>query len=853
MKKRGILKRSNAAKIARIFLFCLVFVALAGIVISTPSFNPVPTSQNLTEDVLFTLYVNATDNENGLNSTLVYTSVELNTSNDEVELFNLTTIAGDPSVGLVNFTPNQSDVGNYTIQFIVQNNQSEGDLAIVTYQILEVNDAPIIEGIENQSVNEDTNPPDNWVDLWQFAYDEESNDSELDFSILQQTDAVLINCSVVTDRYINCTNPAANQSGYSDITVNVTDGSFSDTGEFRVTVAAVNDAPYWTAPIPEQQVAEDSGTNSTINLSEYASDPDTPLINLTFYVVGENSSQVDCNINADRQRLDYAPAANWYGVGADASNCSIIVSDGTSNSTNNTFNINVTSVNDPPVLSSIGNLSAVKGFPFSYDANATDVENDTLYFYDNTTLFEINITTGIISFTPNSSQVGDYVINISVNDTSGDFDSEIINFTVRNNTAPSLDSIGPLNATEDSEFSYDANATDAESDTIYFYDNTTLFEINITTGIINFTPNNSQVGSYWINISVNDTYGAVSSEVINFTVINVNDAPVLDSNIPNQTWQEDTTLTGLDLGDYFSDPDNDTLTFTASSVSNIAISISSTTNVVSFTPSADFYGVRYVTFYANDGTNITASNNITLNVTNVEEQVVTVSRGGGGSTKKVSISIYPKESLTIAPDTEKIVEFGIKNTGDVSLTNLELEVSTDIEDMLLSLSEKSLGVLIPRGITETKLAIITKDIKPGTYKIVFHAKSSTRNFKQNVTIYVNIAGREKLTRIQFVKDMFKENPRCLELNELVLKAEKLLETGETAEANKLIETAIEGCKDLISVVEERREGIFKRENILRLGGIIGTILIFTSVGVGYLIRELKSSKKREKEKIIFKT
>lgn len=94
-----------------------------------------------------------------------------------------------------------------------------------------------------------------------------------------------------------------------------------------------------------------------------------------------------------------------------------------------TFVLEITNVDEPPVLSSIGPQIATENELFTLDVDATDPENDTLTFNASTTLFTINNETGSINFIPSLSQVGNYTINISVFD--GEFyDSEVISFRI---------------------------------------------------------------------------------------------------------------------------------------------------------------------------------------------------------------------------------------------------------------------------------------------------------------------------------------------------------------------------------------------------------------------------------------
>ncbi len=168
------------------------------------------------------------------------------------------------------------------------------------------------------------------------------------------------------------------------------------------------------------------------------------------------------------------------------------------------------------------------------------------------------------------------------------------------------------------------NATDPENDSVLFSDNTSFFEINASTGIINFTPTPFMVGNHSILIITMDnaTCPAPSSQNFTFQIYNL--IPVLTNNIENQSWEENTKLTGLLLRSYFSDPENQSMNFTASNTTHFIIEINnnfsnSYYSRVSFKPQKDWYGNETVIFYANDSFGVTSSKNVTLTVTYVEE------------------------------------------------------------------------------------------------------------------------------------------------------------------------------------------------------------------------------------------
>jgi len=144
-----------------------------------------------------------------------------------------------------------------------------------------------------------------------------------------------------------------------------------------------------------------------------------------------------------------------------------------------------------------------------------------------------NITTAQIVFTPNSTESGNYTINITVNDEDGTFDNQLFNLTILDNDYPFWNlTTTDFSLTEGTLFNLNLslNVTDPDGDTLTFsYTNDTeflSFNLNATTGIINFTAIDEDVGQHLVTITVSDGY-LTNSTLFNFTVLNINDAPVI--------------------------------------------------------------------------------------------------------------------------------------------------------------------------------------------------------------------------------------------------------------------------------------------------------------------------------------
>ena len=89
--------------------------------------------------------------------------------------------------------------------------------------------------------------------------------------------------------------------------------------------------------------------------------------------------------------------------------------------------------NARPDINMICATTATVNTAYSCDLNEIDANSDSLTFSDNTSIFNISSSTGIISFTPSSSDVGAHAINISTTDDSGcsnDFGSKIMELAI---------------------------------------------------------------------------------------------------------------------------------------------------------------------------------------------------------------------------------------------------------------------------------------------------------------------------------------------------------------------------------------------------------------------------------------
>jgi len=304
--------------------------------------------------------------------------------------------------------------------------------------------------------------------------------------------------------------------------------------------------------------------------------------------------------------------------------------------------VNVMAVNDAPtVATAIADASTAEDALYSYNAsvNFTDVDaGDELSFTatleDGSALpgwLTIDETTGVLSGTPSNDDVGVLNVKVTATDLAGSSASDVYQLTVTNeNDAPTVETVIPDASTaEDAAYSYDAsvNFTDVDagdelSFTATLEDGSALpgwLTIDETTGVLSGTPSNDDVGVLNVRVTATDLAGASVSDVYQLTVTNENDAPTVETVIPDASTAEDAAYS-YDASVNFTDVDaGDELSFTATQEDGSALpgwlTIDETTGVLSGTPENGDVGVFNVKVTATDLAGASVSDVYQLTVT----------------------------------------------------------------------------------------------------------------------------------------------------------------------------------------------------------------------------------------------
>lgn len=158
----------------------------------------------------------------------------------------------------------------------------------------------------------------------------------------------------------------------------------------------------------------------------------------------------------------------------------------------------------PFALHSIPNQDSIIGYPFTYTVLAT---GENITYSDDTSLFDINPSTGVISFTPSKEDVGISIITITATNAFNNTSSESFVLTIKDIASSELyvEPLPYLVAEVNKPFSYMINVSSNYA--VYFTDTSDLFVIDLTKGLINFTPSLSDVGENNFVITVTDAIG----------------------------------------------------------------------------------------------------------------------------------------------------------------------------------------------------------------------------------------------------------------------------------------------------------------------------------------------------------
>ncbi|GAA4797439.1 putative Ig domain-containing protein [Lysobacter hankyongensis] len=280
----------------------------------------------------------------------------------------------------------------------------------------------------------------------------------------------------------------------------------------------------------------------------------------------------------------------------------IVASDGSLTGTG-TFTFNVT--NTPPTAGTIPAQTAGRNQAFNFNVAGyfSDVNSNPLTFTASGLPAGLSISTaGLISGTTTVA-LGNYTVTVTANDGRGGTVNASFTLTVAN-SAPVAPTINNQTATAGVAWSFTAPAfTDPNGDALTYTASGLpgWMTFNATTRVFSGMP--GVVGSWSITLTATDTAGATASRT--FTVTTPSTPPVYTpGSLANQTAQPSQAFTYVIPANTFTDPNGDTLTYSADGNGAALpswLSFNAATRTFSGTPTAA--GTWTIRVLASDGTN----------------------------------------------------------------------------------------------------------------------------------------------------------------------------------------------------------------------------------------------------------
>ncbi|EOX3961178.1 tandem-95 repeat protein, partial [Vibrio alginolyticus] len=516
------------------------------------------------------------------------------------------TVSVNPD-GSVTYTPNDNYQGTDSFTYIVTSG-GVSESTTVNVDVTPVNDAPVATN-DNAVTDEDTPVT---IDVLPNDTDVDGDKLSIESASVPETQGTV---EIVDGKLVFT--PADNFHGDAEITYTVTDGALTDQATVNVTVNAVNDTPVVESSIADQTLAEDF-TPYSIDLNTAFSDVDNVDGDLTFSVSGNSNIQVAI-VNGI---ATFTPTADWNG----SETLAFTATDPSGESVSQTVNFTVAPVADivadkatvvedtPTIIKVLGNDT--------FEGDDKVVSIDTNNGPANGTV-SVN-PDGSVTYTPNDNYHGTDSFTYIVT-SGGVSESTTVNVDVTPvNDAPVATNDNAV-TDEDTPVTIDVlpNDTDIDGDALRIDSASVPSDqgtVEIVDGKLVFTPAENFNGDAEITYTVTD--GALTDQAtVNVTVNAVNDTPVVESSIADQTLAEDFTPYSIDLNTAFSDVDNvdSELTFSVSGNSNIQVAI--VNGIATFTPTADWNGSEALTFTATDPSGESVSQTVNFTVAPVADIV----------------------------------------------------------------------------------------------------------------------------------------------------------------------------------------------------------------------------------------
>ena len=576
--------------------------------------------------------------------------------------------------GTLNYTPPQDFTGIDAVTYTARNGDGIESTATLSVEVTPENDPPVAV-VDAVTTLEDT-PLENINVL--------ANDIDVDgdtLTVLEVSSAEGAEVTLNDDGTVNYL-PNVNFNGVDTITYSVSDALGGvTTGELKISVEAVNDAPVVTG---EQVNAVQNESIDAIAVLLNDEDPDGNPLSVEAAVAG-NGGTVEINEDGT---LKYTPAPDF--VGEETLTYTVI--DGQGGRVEGQVTVSVASLDDGPVanddsvvveegaqlvsLDVLGNDRVADGETLTV-VSASSEQGATVVINDD----------GTLDYQAPANYTGVDVVTYTVRDSQGRESQSTLTVTVNDvNDAPvaSDDSATALQAALLENINVLANDTDPENNALTVIEavsaNGATVVINAD-GTLNYQSAEGFSGLDTVSYTISDGAGGTSVATLSVTVELGATPPVAVNDGVGAV--EDTLLENINVLENDTDANNDALTVTAAvSTAGGAVTINAD-GTLNYLPPANFTGEDTITYTISDGNEGASTATVTVTVASVNDAPVAAAANEGTSEEAVLNGVVPA-----ATDIDgTIVSYALVN--DVAEGRLTLDVDgsyrfdpgSDFEDL----------------------------------------------------------------------------------------------------------------------------------------------------------------------------
>ncbi|NQZ75237.1 MAG: tandem-95 repeat protein [Ekhidna sp.] len=481
--------------------------------------------------------------------------------------------------------------------------------------------------------------------------------------------------------------------GTQEFTITADDGAATNniaTQTFTLNVSEVNDAPVLDAPIADLSVEEDATSIQDVDVAAAFSDADGDDLIYSFDVI-TGSDLASLSLVDGALAITLEP--NAFGT----IQVEVSAEDVVGELAVDQFDIIVTPVNDAPLFTISGDLTAPKNFtealilmvspeevPFGEDTQVVSysISPASVIFAD----VSIDGATGEVTVTAVADQFGSQEFTITADDgeTTNNTFSQVFTLTIVDNLPPEVvATVSDTNLDEDAATLAVVDVTtlftDPESDPLT-YAVTDDFEGGITStlngNVLEVTPLADFNGSGLVTITASDANQSASTS-FTLTVNAVNDAPVASLSIENQQATEDAVFAySLDAG-LFTDVDGDVITIT---LNGAPAWVSFDGVTFSGTPANSDVGSSTIEVIGTDSNGESATTSFVLAVANVNDAPEILSAIADVVVDEdAETSVFDLSQVFGDVDAEDVLTFNASSSAtsllSVELVNQELQVA----------------------------------------------------------------------------------------------------------------------------------------------------------------------------------